>query len=77
MKILFASADRSQITSVRKKLFQAGIRCQVRKNPVAQGVFGVPPTPELWIKESRDILKALRVIGAQRLQQMTVIFPEG
>src|SRR5947209_6842618 len=75
MKILFSSPDRSQITSLRKKLFDAGIPCRVRKNPVAQGVFGTPPLPELWIRKDGDILKALKLLGAQRLQEMTVIFP--
>lgn len=75
MKMLFSTADRSEIRHVKKKLFQAGIRCRVRKNPVAQGVFGVPAFPELWIQNEGDILKALRLLGARRLSQMTVILP--
>jgi hypothetical protein len=75
MKMLFSSSDRTEIRKVRKKLFEAGIRCQVRHNPIAQGLFGIPPAPELWIEEDGDILRALRLLGGQRLQQMTVIFP--
>jgi len=74
MKMLFSASDREQVQVVRKKLFQAGIRCEVRQNPVAQGVFGVPAYPELWVNDDGDILKALRLLGTRRLSQMTVIF---
>ncbi len=59
---------------VRKKLSEAGIDCKVRRNPVAHGVFGVPSVPELWVNKDSDILKALKLLGNQRLSQMTVIF---
>ena len=76
MKILFSSSDRGEVKQVRKKLFEAGIRCEIRQNPVAQGVFGVPAYPELWVKNDGDILKALRLLGTRRLSQMTVVFQE-
>ena len=75
MKLLFSPRDHSQVKLVRKKLSAAGIRCQIRKNPVTRGLFGIPPFPELLIENERDILRALRLIGARRLRQMTVIFP--
>ncbi len=74
MKMLFSSSDRNQVKQARKKLFAAGIRCEVRQNPVAQGVFGVPSFPELWVNKDGDILKALRLLGTRRLKDMTVIF---
>jgi len=74
MKMLFSATDRGEVKLVRKKLFEAGIRCEVRQNPVAQGVFGVPSCPELWVNDDGDILKALRLLGTRRLNQMTVIF---
>ena len=74
MKMLFSTSDRGEVKLVKKKLFEAGIRCEVRQNPVAQGVFGTPAFPELWVKEDGDILKALRLLGTRRLSQMTVIF---
>ena len=74
MKMLFSTTDHGQVKLVRKKLFEAGIRCEVRRNPVAQGIFGIPAVPELWVKEDGDILKALRLLGTRRLRQMTVIF---
>lgn len=74
MKMLFPTTDRGQVRLVKKKLAEAGIRCQVRRNPVAQGVFGIPSFPELWVNDDEDILKALRLLGTRRLSQMTVIF---
>ena len=76
MKMLFSSSDHGAVKLVRKKLFEAGIRCQIRQNPVAQGVFGVPAYPELWVDNDGDILKALRLLGTRRLSQMTVVFQE-
>ncbi len=75
MKMLFSTTDRSEIRQVKKKLFAAGIQCKVRRNPVAQGVFGIPSFPELWIRDEADILRALRLLGTRRLRQMTVILP--
>ncbi len=74
MKMLFSASKRGEVKEVSKKLFQAGIKCEIRRNPVAQGVFGVPAYPELWINDDSDILKALRLVGARRLRQMTVVF---
>jgi putative signal transducing protein len=74
MKMLFSSRDRSEIKSLRQELTRAGIRCQVRQNRIAQGAFGIPPLPELWIQRDTDILKALRKLGTRRLRDMTVIF---
>ena len=74
MKMLFSTSDQGEVQLVSKKLFEAGIRCEVRQNPVAQGVFGTPSFPELWVKEDGDILKALRLLGTRRLSQMTVVF---
>ena len=74
MKMLFSASDRGEVKLVRKKLSAAGIPCKVRRNPVAQGIFGIPSFPELWVEDDGDILKALRLLGTRRLSQMTVIF---
>jgi len=74
MKMLFSTTDRAEVKQVKKKLFDAGIRCEVRHNRVAQGVFGIPSFPELWVKDERDILKALKLVGQPHLREMTVIF---
>jgi len=75
MKMLFSSSDPTEVKGIKKKLFDAGIACVVRKNPVAHGVFGVPAVPELYIKRESDILEALKVLGKSRLSRMTVVFP--
>jgi hypothetical protein len=74
MKILFSASDHEEVKQVKKRLFEAGIKCQIRQNPVAQGVFGVPAYPELWVNNDGDILKALKLLGTRRLSQMTVVF---
>jgi len=76
MKMLFSSSDLAEVKRLRRKLFAAGIQCQVRQNPVAHGVFGTPSLPELWITDHERILKALKLFGKQRLSQMTVIVPK-
>jgi hypothetical protein len=75
MKMLFSPTDGPKVKEVKRKLSQAGIRCQMREIALTDGAFGVPPCPELRIEDEGDILKALKLIGAQRLRQMTVIFP--
>ncbi len=76
MKMLFSTRDRAQITEVKKQLFEAGIRCKVRENPVTQGVFGTPSFPELWIEREGDILPAMQLLGGKRLLETTVVFPD-
>jgi len=74
MKMLFSSPDSSEIKSLRQQLSRAGIQCRLRHNRIAQGAFGIPPFPELWISRDADILKALKKVGTRRLRAMTVIF---
>jgi hypothetical protein len=75
MKMLFSPSDRSAVKLMRKKLAAAGIQCEIRRIPLAEGLFGTPPSPQLWITEEGDILRALKILGTRRLNQMTVIFP--
>ena len=75
MKMLFPPNHGAKVKEVRKKLSAAGIRCRIKKIPLAEGLDGIPPYPELFIENERDILRALRLIGPQRLSGMTVIFP--
>lgn len=75
MKMLFSPSDGSEVKQVKKKLSAAGIRCQLREVLLSAGAFGAPTCPELFIEDERDILKALRLVGSERLRQMTIIFP--
>ena len=49
MKVLFSPPDPSAVKLLHKKLRKAGIPCELRKNPMAEGIFGMPSFPELWI----------------------------
>ncbi len=75
MKMLFPPNDGAKVKEVRKKLSNAGIRCRVKKNALTEGLFGIPPYPELFIENERDIIRALKLIGSQQLSGMTVVFP--
>jgi hypothetical protein len=76
MKMLFPPADHAEVKLVKKRLSEAGVTCSIRENPIAEGVYGTPPYPELWIENESHIIKALRLIGSRRLSQMTIIFPQ-
>jgi hypothetical protein len=76
MKMLFPRCELAEVKSVGRKLARAGVKCELRKNPVAQGLFGIAPFPELWIEDEKDIPKALKLLGARRLRKMTVIFSQ-
>ena len=75
MKMLFPPSETVEVKNVKKKLSDAGIRCKLKEVFLSHGAFGVPPCPELFIEDEQDILRALKLIGAERLRQMTVIFP--
>ena len=75
MKMLFPPNHGAKVKEVRKKLCNAGIRCRIKNIRLTEGLFGIPPYPELCIENERDILRALKVIGNQQLSRMTVIFP--
>lgn len=73
--MLFSPSDCLEVKQVKKKLSDAGIRCKIKEVFLSQGAFGVPPCPELFIEDEADILEALKLVGADRLRQMTIIFP--
>lgn len=73
MKMLFATPDHHKVELAKRELFEAGIRCEVRQNTVAQSVLGISSPPELWVKHDGDVLKALRLLGTRHLSQMTAI----
>ncbi len=71
MKMLLSTPDYHKVELVKRELFEAGIRCEVRQNNVAQCVLGISSPPELWVKDDGDVLKALRLLGTRHLSQMT------
>jgi len=75
MKMLFSPSDGPEVKQVKKKLSDARICCKLREVFLSHAAFGVPPCPELFIEDEADILRALKLVGAERLRQMTIIFP--
>jgi hypothetical protein len=55
MKMLFFSADRSEVEHVSREFTQAGIPSEVRTSP---GKRGPSQDVELWIKNERDCHRA-------------------
>lgn len=58
MKMLFFSADTSEVENVSSEFRQAGIRCEVRTGPNAAGIPPNPSPAELWIHDDRDCHRA-------------------
>lgn len=55
MKMLFFSADDSEVQQVSREFLQAGIPCEVRHSLVRKGTA---PETELWIRNDRDCHRA-------------------
>jgi hypothetical protein len=74
MKMLFSLSDASEAKLFSKKLSKAGISCKIRKKRLVGEIFRLQLSPELWIKNDGDILKALKRLSLRRLREMTVTF---
>jgi hypothetical protein len=55
MKMLFFSADKSEVENVKREFAQAGIPSELR---VGSGKRGASPDVELWIKNEQDCHRA-------------------
>lgn len=55
MKMLFFSADKSEVENVKREFAQAGIASEIRSGP---GKLGASPEVELWIKNEQDCHRA-------------------
>jgi hypothetical protein len=55
MKMLFFSADQSEVQEVSREFVQAGILCEVRRGRPRSGVV---PETELWIRNDADCHRA-------------------
>jgi hypothetical protein len=55
MKMLFFSADSSEVTQVSQEFTHAGIPCEVRNGC---GAKGRAPEVELWIQNEKDCHRA-------------------
>ncbi len=59
MKMLFFSSDDTEVELVNAELTNAGIPCEVRPGPVADGMLVGPPCGEVWIQDDNDCHRAL------------------
>ncbi len=59
MKLLFFSSDLSEVEQAGRACIEAGIACEIRSGPVAQGVKANPHSAELWIQNEKDAHRAL------------------
>jgi hypothetical protein len=59
MKMLFFSADGTEVEKVGKEFAQAGIACEVRTSPHPKKPSPRPGDTELWIRDDRDCHRAL------------------
>ncbi len=78
MKMLFYSADLTEVTQASSEFATAGIPCEVRKSPPLPNKFKAPPCAELWIRDDRDCHRALMLcvqlgIGFSRRPKKTSI----
>lgn len=55
MKMLFFSADKSEVENVKREFSQAGIPSEIR---AGAGKRGASPDLELWIKNEQDCHRA-------------------
>jgi hypothetical protein len=59
MKMLFYSADLTEVQEASREFTHAGIACEVRNSPVLRSRHQPPPCGELWIRDDRDCHRAL------------------
>jgi hypothetical protein len=58
MKMLFYSSDGSEVELLSKEFAQAGIPCEVRNSPLANGSSTPSSHRELWIQDDHDCHRA-------------------
>lgn len=62
MTRLMCSKDRTEVEFIKKELFRAGIRSEIRSNPVAAALR--VNRLELWVQDERDYLTASKLFEA-------------
>jgi hypothetical protein len=58
MKMLFYSSDGSEAELISKEFAQAGIACELRNSPAANGSSKPSSQRELWIQDDNDCHRA-------------------
>lgn len=59
MKMLFFSADSSEVELATKEFANAGIPCEIRQSGQSRPVPQSVPHAELWIRNDKDCHRAL------------------
>jgi len=62
MTRFICSQKRSEIEAVKKELFRAGIRSEIRNNPLAEALRVT--RLELWLEDERDLFNASKLYAA-------------
>ena len=58
MKMIFFSANDSEVQQLGKALAGAGIPCEVRKDVMVEGMAVELPESELWVQDDNDSHRA-------------------
>jgi hypothetical protein len=58
MKMLFYSADGSEVELISRVFAEAGIPCEIRGSPPVNGSSARPAHRELWIQDDADCHRA-------------------
>jgi hypothetical protein len=67
MKLLFSSSDRGMVERFGQALMQAGIRCEIRRDPDSMEFKGPAYYPELWIQNEMDFSTACSLFALRGL----------
>jgi hypothetical protein len=59
MTMLFFSPDDSEVQGAAQNLLEAGISCEIRRGPLADGLIAQPFETELWVRNDGDCYRAL------------------
>lgn len=57
--MLFFSSDDTEVEIVSTELIRAGIPCEIRNGPAANGMLTTPPCAKVWIQDDKDCHRAL------------------
>ena len=74
MKMLLTASDQGIVEQARKRLFDAGIPCEIRQKPADPWHPGATSDPELWVTHDGDLFAALKVLGPRPVGQLAVVF---
>jgi hypothetical protein len=63
MKLIFSSANSSEVGLAQSQLEAAGIECEIRNDAISQALPALPFASELWVLQDGDYEDACEIIG--------------